>query len=126
MSKEENESYSTSTTLLRIVRFFVVSLGAVFMVSFPPLAMTDVDHYGIRRVVDMALARINPRGDRPLHLSFDIDGLDPTVCPSTGTAVRGGLSFREGRYIAERCWQSGNLKSMDVVEVRLVEHLFQA
>lgn len=58
--------------------------------------MHDVDRHGIGKVVDMALAHVGAA--RPIHLSFDVDALDPTVAPSTGTPVRGGLTFREGEY----------------------------
>lgn len=58
--------------------------------------MHDVDRHGIGKIVDMALAHVGAA--RPIHLSFDVDALDPTVAPSTGTPVRGGLTFREGEY----------------------------
>ncbi|KAG9224526.1 hypothetical protein PLEOSDRAFT_1067181 [Pleurotus ostreatus PC15] len=80
-------------------------------------SMHHVDMYGIGKVVEMALSAINPEGDRPIHLSFDIDALDPTFAPSTGTAVEGGLSFREGRYICEAVAKTGKLVGMDLVEV---------
>ena len=50
-------------------------------------SMHDVDKYGIGKVVDMALDHVNPERDRPIHLSFDVDALDPSVAPSTGTPV---------------------------------------
>lgn len=80
-------------------------------------SMHDVDKYGIARVMEMALQAVDPEGKRPLHLSFDIDGLDPIHAPSTGTMVTGGLSLREGRYIAEAMAETGRLRSMDLVEV---------
>jgi len=79
--------------------------------------MHEVDRYGIGEVVDMALHRINPHSDRPVHLSFDIDAVDPTYAPGTGTCSRGGLSFREAHYICERLSMTNNLTSMDLVEV---------
>ena len=54
-------------------------------------SMHDVDRYGISMVVEMALNAVNPNRDRPIHLSFDVDALDPSVAPSTGTPV-GDLS----------------------------------
>ena len=60
--------------------------------------MHHVDKYGIGKVMEMALEHVNPKRDRPTHLSFDVDALDPTVAPSTGTPVRGGLTFREGQF----------------------------
>ncbi|KAG2362478.1 hypothetical protein BDR07DRAFT_1376442 [Suillus spraguei] len=47
-------------------------------------SMHEVDRYGIGKVVEMALDHVNPQRDRPIHLSFDVDALDPSVAPSTG------------------------------------------
>lgn len=54
-------------------------------------SMHEIDKYDIGRVVDMALDHVNPQRDRPIHLSFDVDALDPSVAPSTGTPVRTAL-----------------------------------
>ncbi|GAA6027824.1 hypothetical protein JCM8097_001734 [Rhodosporidiobolus ruineniae] len=78
-------------------------------------SMHHVDKYGIGKVVEMALEHVGT--DRPIHLSFDVDALDPTVAPSTGTAVRGGLSFREGHYIVEAIAETGRLVSLDIMEI---------
>ena len=51
-------------------------------------SMHEIDKYGIGKVVEMALDAVNPNRDLPIHLSFDVDALDPTVAPSTGTPVR--------------------------------------
>lgn len=51
-------------------------------------SMHQVDKYGIGKVVEMALDHVNPNRDLPIHLSFDVDALDPSVAPSTGTPVR--------------------------------------
>ncbi|KAL1922116.1 uncharacterized protein VTP21DRAFT_10758 [Calcarisporiella thermophila] len=80
-------------------------------------SMHEVDKYGIGRVVEMALDHVNPNRDRPIHLSFDVDALDPSVAPSTGTPVRGGLTFREGHYICEALCETGLLVGVDLVEV---------
>ena len=64
----------------------------------------------------MALDHVNgntSRRDRPIHLSFDVDAMDPTVAPSTGTPVRGGLTFREGHYICEAIYETGALVGLD-------------
>ena len=80
--------------------------------------MHHVDKYGIGRVVEMALDYLaSKEPSRPLHLSFDIDAVDPYIAPSTGTTVPGGLSFREAHYICEACARSGKLGSMDLVEI---------
>jgi len=83
-------------------------------------SMMEVDRLGIGKVMELALKHINPDGDRPLHVSFDVDALDPTVTPATGTPVPGGLTIREGRYILEAAYATGNFKSLDVVEVNPV------
>ena len=51
-------------------------------------SMHEVDKYGIGKVVEMALDHVNPERKLPIHLSFDVDSLDPSVAPSTGTPVR--------------------------------------
>lgn len=78
-------------------------------------SMHEVDKYGIGKVVEMALDHVNPKRDLPIHLSFDVDGLDPTVAPSTGTPVRGGLTFREGHYICEAIYETGLLVALDIM-----------
>jgi arginase len=76
--------------------------------------MTDIDHLGIGRVMDEALEHLK---GRPLHLSYDIDSVDPLLAPATGTAVRGGLTYREAHFVAEYVAQSGELASAEIVEV---------
>jgi arginase len=56
-------------------------------------SMHEVDKYGIGKVVSMALDHVNPKRNFPIHLSFDVDALDPSVAPSTGTPVRLRFSF---------------------------------
>ncbi|KAI9847312.1 MAG: Arginase, catabolizes arginine to ornithine and urea [Sclerophora amabilis] len=82
-------------------------------------SMHDIDRHGIGRVMEMALGHIG--NDTPIHLSFDVDALDPVVAPSTGTPVRGGLTLREGDFIAESVHETGNLIAMDLVEVNPIE-----
>jgi len=78
-------------------------------------SMHDIDKHGIGRVMELALGHIGC--DTPIHLSFDVDALDPQWAPSTGTPVRGGLTLREGDYIAECVHETGSLVAMDLVEV---------
>lgn len=78
-------------------------------------SMHEVDRYGIGKVVEMALDAFNPNRDLPIHLSFDVDALDPSVAPSTGTPVRGGLTFREGHYICEAICETGLLVAFDLM-----------
>lgn len=76
--------------------------------------MFDVDHLGIGKVMDLAMDHLK---GRPLHLSYDIDSVDPVLAPATGTKVRGGLTYREAHFVAECVAQSGNLASAEIVEV---------
>lgn len=83
-------------------------------------SMHDIDRHGIGKVMDMALDHINcgpGQEGMPIHLSFDVDALDPYVAPSTGTPVRGGLTLREGDFICEVIHETGYLVAMDLVEV---------
>jgi len=79
--------------------------------------MTEVDKYGIGKVMEMALDHVNPKRDKPIHMSYDVDGIDPLVVPSTGTTVKGGLTYREGRHICEVVAETGRLVGIDIVEV---------
>jgi arginase len=79
--------------------------------------MADVDRLGIVQVVEEALASVDPLGNRNIHLSFDIDALDPVDAPATGTAVRGGLTMREGLTLCDMVHRTGRLKAVDMVEV---------
>ncbi|MEQ2182106.1 hypothetical protein GOODEAATRI_018690, partial [Goodea atripinnis] len=54
---------------------------------------------------------------KPIHLSYDIDAIDPFITPATGTPVVGGLTYREGLYITEHLCQTGLLSAVDLVEV---------
>lgn len=90
---------------------------AIKTLGIKAFTMHDVDKWGIGKVMEMALDHVASKSNVPLHLSYDIDAVDPTVAPSTGTAVPGGLNYREAHYVAEACAQSGLLGSMDVVEI---------
>jgi len=80
-------------------------------------SMSDIDRMGIGTTMEKALSLVDPKGQRPLHLSFDVDGCDPSVAPGTGTLARGGLSYRESHYICEELARTDRLVSMDLVEV---------
>lgn len=79
--------------------------------------MQDVDRYGIGKTMEMALDHLCGAKERPLHMSYDIDAVDPVVAPSTGTKVRGGLTWREAHYVAEAVAESNLLVGLDMVEV---------
>jgi arginase len=81
--------------------------------------MQDVDRHGIGAIMDKAVRHLtnDRRLDIPIHLSLDIDGVDPLFAPSTGTRVFGGLYYREAYFICEALAETGLLSSMDLVEV---------
>lgn len=80
-------------------------------------SMQEVDKYGIKEVVERSLKAIDPEGTKQIHLSFDVDAMDPQLTPSTGTPVLGGLSLRESYYIAEEVAGTGRLAMVDIAEV---------
>jgi arginase len=77
--------------------------------------MKEVDAYGIASVVRRALRDLSHL-DR-IHLSFDLDVIDPDVAPGVGTPVRGGLSYREAHLVMELINEAEIVTSLDVVEV---------
>jgi arginase len=81
---------------------------AVFTVS-------DLDRRGVQSVVDEALERVS--GGSFVHLSVDLDVVDPEVAPGVGDPVRGGLSYREAHLALELVAEAGVLDSLEIVEV---------
>jgi arginase len=77
--------------------------------------MSELDRRGIESVVSAALERAE--GAAFVHVSLDMDALDPDVAPGVGTAVRGGLSYREAHLAMELVAESGLLGSFEIVEV---------
>ena len=77
--------------------------------------MSELDRRGIEPVLREALERVE--GAPFLHLSLDMDVVDPEVAPGVGTPVRGGLSYREGHLAMELVAESGLLASLEIVEV---------
>jgi arginase len=77
--------------------------------------MSDVDRHGIEHAIRSSLDRI--AGPGFVHVSLDMDALDPEVAPGVGTPVRGGLSYREAHLAMELVAESGLATSFDVVEV---------
>jgi arginase len=77
--------------------------------------MKDIDAYGAARVVRSAIKGLS-QVDR-VHLSLDLDAVDPEVAPGVGTPVRGGLTYREAHLLMELVNEAGIISSLDVVEV---------
>jgi len=77
--------------------------------------MRYIDEVGMKQVMEEALAGLDP--DTHLHVSFDVDVLDPSIAPGTGTRVPGGLDYREAQLMMEMIADAGGADSLDVVEV---------
>ena len=77
--------------------------------------MSEVDRLGVERVIREALGQIAGAGF--VHISLDMDALDPEIAPGVGTPVRGGLSYREAHLALELVAESGLAGSLEVVEV---------
>ncbi len=80
------------------------------------LTMADIDRRGMYHVTAEAIARASD-GTRGLHVSFDMDVVDPSEAPGVGTPVHGGITYREAHLAMELVAASGKLISMDLVEV---------
>ncbi|WP_139990458.1 arginase [Paenibacillus paridis] len=78
--------------------------------------MHDIDRLGIAKVMEKVIQRLAQTTDG-VHVSFDIDSLDPIEAPGTGTPVKGGLSYREAHLALELLYQSGLVTSAEWVEV---------
>jgi arginase len=78
--------------------------------------MKDIDERGMAAVMREAIT-LATRNTDYLHVSFDIDSVDPRVAPGTGTAVTGGLTYREAHLAMEMIAETGLLTSMELVEV---------
>ena len=77
--------------------------------------MSEVDRLGIERAIRESLTHV--AGPGFVHVSLDMDAMDPEVAPGVGTPVRGGLSYREAHLAMELIAESGLASSFDVVEV---------
>lgn len=80
--------------------------------------MRDIDELGVSKVLRQALDSLAHLPN--LHVSLDMDAVDPSEAPGVGTAVRGGLTYREAQLLMEIVADTGKLGSMDVVEVNPV------
>lgn len=79
--------------------------------------MSDIDKLGIKEVIENTIEYLKSRNVDGVHLSLDVDALDPLETPGTGTRVLSGLSYRESHFALELLHQSHLISSMDLVEV---------
>jgi arginase len=77
--------------------------------------MRYIDEIGVKRAMEEALEGVG--ADTHLHVSFDVDFLDPSIAPGVGTRVRGGPSYREAQLVMEMIADTGRVGSIDIVEL---------
>lgn len=77
--------------------------------------MRYIDEVGMRRAMEEALDGMDD--DTHLHVSFDVDFLDPSIAPGVGTTVPGGPNYREAQLVMEMIADSGRMGSLDIVEL---------
>jgi len=77
--------------------------------------MRYIDEIGIKRVMEEALDGVDAQTH--LHVSFDVDFLDPDIAPGVGTTVPGGPNYREAQLVMEMIADSGRMGSLDIVEL---------
>lgn len=80
------------------------------------LDMRKIDELGVVALMRTVIARVRAAGGH-LHVSLDVDAMDPDIAPGGGTLVPGGLSYREAHLIMEMLHDSGVVGSLDVVEL---------
>jgi len=77
--------------------------------------MRYIDEIGIKAAMEEALGGVDE--DTHLHVSFDVDFLDPSIAPGVGTTVRGGPNYREAQLVMEMIADTGRVGSLDIVEL---------
>lgn len=78
--------------------------------------MSDVDKLGIHRIINRVLKHFKQSVDH-IHVSFDVDSIDPNFAPGVGTPVPGGLNYREAHLLMEAIAECGCMSSLEVAEV---------
>ena len=78
--------------------------------------MADIDRHGIHTVMEQALANVI-QDVSYVHVSFDLDAVDPSLAPGVGTPVKGGLDYREAHLVMESLSSAGVMTSLELVEV---------
>ena len=113
-----NHRPSTSPQVFRQVGIRSVDEGEKKLVREAGMKVYDmrhIDEVGMKRTMEEALAGIDE--DTHLHVSFDVDFLDPPIAPGVGTTVQGGPTYREAQLCMEMIADTGRLGSLDIVEL---------
>ena len=90
--------------------------------KLPVYTMNDIDKTGIHRIIVKVLKHFREKIDH-IHVSFDVDSVDPSVAPGVGTPVAGGLSYREAHLLMETIAECGCMSSLEVAEINpILDH----
>jgi arginase len=90
--------------------------------KIPVYTMTEIDKMGIHRIINKILGQFGKTVDH-IHVSFDVDSVDPTVAPGVGTPVPGGLSYREAHLLMESIAECGCMSSLEIAELNpILDH----
>ena len=94
----------------------------IIKLKIPVYTMTEIDKMGIHRIINKILKQFGKTVDH-IHVSFDVDSVDPTVAPGVGTPVPGGLSYREAHLLMESIAECGCMSSLEVAEINpILDH----
>ena len=92
----------------------------------PIYTMNDIDKLGIHRIIAKVLKQFRENVDH-IHISFDVDSVDPLVAPGVGTPIPGGLSYREAHLLMETIAECGCMSSLEIAEVNpILDHQNQS
>ena len=92
----------------------------------PIYTMNDIDKLGIHRIIAKVLKQFRENVDH-IHISFDVDSVDPLVAPGVGTPIPGGLSYREAHLLMETIAECGCMSSLEIAEVNpILDHKNQS
>lgn len=90
--------------------------------NLPVYTMSDIDKIGIHRIINKVLRQFKEKVDH-IHVSFDVDSIDPSAAPGVGTPVPGGLNYREAHSLMESIAECGCMSSLEVAEVNpILDH----
>jgi arginase len=120
---EEHAATPERTVLLGLRDVDAGERKAIRELGVRAYTMTDIDRLGMERVIEEAIAVVSD-GPRSVHVSFDMDGIDPSEAPGVGTPVRGGISYREAHLAMEALAAADVLGSIEITEINpiLDEH----
>jgi arginase len=109
---------ATTADVFRYIGIRSVDEGEKRLVREANMSVYDmrrIDEVGMKRVMEEALAGVDE--NTHLHVSFDVDFLDPSIAPGVGTTVRDGPNYREAQLCMEMIADSGRMASLDIVEL---------